>query len=290
MPYACASPCATYHQAGEGQEVQTVQDEDRSTTGGVDAADGTIGVRLRAAREAAGLTVEQVCGTTRIRPQVLRDLEHDQLGTPGTAVYTRGHIRAVARAVGADPQPLVQAFDRQVGASPPSLPVERLAPVPAPRQASPGLSVPVAAPPEHTQPRWVTAAVAVLAVLVALLVVGSMTGQEPDTASTEPAPTAEAPLPDPPTAAPTQPASAGAELVLAAQGTSWLSVRAGEATVFEGTVEQGWTQRFASPARLDVRIGNASAVSSTCGPDTVPAGAEGAVVELTCLPQGLARP
>ena len=96
-----------------------MHDEDHRTTAGVDAADGTVGARLRAAREAAGLSVEQVSATTRIRAQVLRDLERDELGTPDTAVYTRGHIRAVARAIGADPCPLVQAFDQQVVASAP---------------------------------------------------------------------------------------------------------------------------------------------------------------------------
>ena len=266
-----------------------MHDEDRSRAAGVDATDGTVGVRLRAAREAAGLTVEQVCATTRIRPQVLRDLERDELGSAGTAVYTRGHIRAVARAVGADPQPLVQAFDRQVGVAPPSLPGDRPLPVPAPRQAVRGLAVPVAAPPERTQPRWVTAAVAVLAVLVALLVVGSFTRDEPDGADVEPVATEQA-APPAATAAPAPPPPpARAELVLAARGTSWLSVRAGEATMFEGTVQPGWTQRFADPARVEARIGNAAAVDWACGGPPVPGGDEGAVVELACTPQGPVR-
>ena len=56
-----------------------MHDEDRGATTGVHAVDGTVGERLRAAREAAGLTVEQVSATTRIRPPVLRDLEADRL-------------------------------------------------------------------------------------------------------------------------------------------------------------------------------------------------------------------
>jgi hypothetical protein len=149
--------------------------------------------------------------------------------------------------------------------------------------------VPVAAPPERSSPRWLSAGVAVLAVLVGLLVVGSVTGQEPDEVATgtETVPTSTTPAPAPTTAAPAPAEPARAELVLAARGTSWLSVRAGEATVFEGTVEQGWTQRFADPARVEVRIGNAAAVSSSCGGHPVPGGAEGAVLELTCTPQGL---
>jgi len=290
VAYACASLSETYHPGASSEEVRVVQDEDRGWAAGVDAAEGTVGVRLRAAREAAGLSVEQVCATTRIRPQVLRDLEQDRLGGPGTAVYVRGHIRAVARAVGADPCPLVRAFDAQVGATPPSLPVEAPRPVPAPRRPSSRLSVPVAAPPERSQPRWVTAAVAVLAVLVALLVVGSLSRDEPEPVSTLTSPTAGASAGTPATTAPAPAAPARAELVLAARGTSWLSVRAGQVTLFEGTVSQGWTQRFADPARVQARIGNAAAVATTCGGRPGPAGAQGVVVELTCTPGGLLRP
>lgn len=271
-----------------------MQDEDRGRTGGVDAADGTVGERLRAVRQAAGLSVEQVCATTRIRPPVLRDLEADRLGTPGTAVYTRGHIRAVARAVGADPGPLVRAFDEQIGASPPSLPLSRPAPVPVPRRPSGGLSVPLSAPPERSQPRWLTAALAVLTVLVALLLIGSLSREEPEpgdaltaqrAASTPAPPPTAAPSPSPPPAPPTT-----ADVVLTARGTSWLSVAGGTGTLFEGTVEQGWTQRFADPAQVHVRIGNAAGVDASCGGTPAPAGAEGTVVELTCTRQGLLRP
>ena len=267
-----------------------MQDEDRGTSGGVDFADDTVGARLRAAREAAGLSVEQVCATTRIRPQVLRDLEADRLGTAGTAVYMRGHIRAAARAVGADPAPLVCAFDAQVGASAPSLSVEPPSPVPGPRRPSGGLSVPLSAPPERSQPRWLSASLAVLTVLVLLLVVGSLR-DDPDRGDALTEPRALATAPPAAVTAPASPARpTGAELVLTARGTSWLSVSGAGSTLFEGTVQPGWTQRFADRAQVQVRIGNAAAVASSCGGASGPGGAEGAVLELTCTPGGLRRP
>lgn len=265
-----------------------MQSEDRGATAGVDAADGTVGERLRAAREAAGLTVEQVSATTRIRPPVLRDLEADRLGTADTAVYVRGHLRAAARAVGTDPGPLVRAFDEQVGACAPALPVDAPSPVPGPRRPSGGLAVPLSAPPERDEPRWLLAVLGVLAVLVALLLVGSLSGDDQPRGDALTVPSAAPTVPD--TVAPTSPpppSPAGAELVLTARGTSWLSVRAAEATLFEGTVQQGWTQRFADPAQVEVRIGNAAAVDSSCAGSPGPTGAAGAVLALTCTPQGL---
>ena len=267
-------------------------DEDRGRSGGVDFADGAVGARLRAAREAAGLTVEQVSATTRIRPQVLRELEADHLGTPGTAVYMRGHIRAAARAVGIDPSPLVRAFDEQVGASAPSLTVEPPAPVPAPRRPSGGLAMPLSAPPERSTPRWLSAVLVGLVVLVVLLLVGSLSGDDPDDrdALTSPSPASSAPPPTTTTTPPSPQRPAGTELVLTARGTSWISVADDETTLFEGTVDEGWDRRFAGPAPVRVRLGNAAAVVSTCGGAPGPAGVEGAVLEFTCTPEGLARP
>lgn len=277
-----------------------MHDEDQRNSAGVDAADGTVGGRLRAAREDAGLSVDQVCATTRIRPRVLHDLEENRLGTAGTAVYTRGHIRAVARAVGTDPAPLVSAFDEQVGASAPALSAPAPAPVPSPRRPSSALSVPLSAPPERASPRWLTASLAVLAVLVVLLFVGSLSddGSERGDALTVPAavgtqaPEATAAPSASASASPSAsaPRSTGAELVVAASGTSWLSVTNGDTTLFEGTVDEGWDRRFEDAEQLQARIGNAGALAATCGGVPVPGGADGAVLTIACTPEGLQRP
>ncbi len=253
-----------------------------------------VGERLREARLRAGMTLEQVSAATRIRVPVLRELEDDHLGPAGSAVYTRGHLRAIATAVGVDSVPLVRAFDARVGAAAPSAVVVPQT-VPAPRQPHNSLSVPVAAAPERAQPRWLSAALAGLVVLVSLLAIGTFTGgsdeRETERAATRqqsvatavPPQAVQEPVPVPATAA---------TLVLEATGRSWLSVRnRGSVRLFEGQVEAGWTRRFQDPVVLTVRVGNAASVRASCGTGSAePPGADGAAITLRCTPQGVARP
>ena len=273
---------------GQGIDVEDVPGDSQ-----VDGApEVSVGERLREARAAAGMTLEQVSAGTRIRVPLLRDLEADRLGPPASAVYTRGHIRAIASVVGVDPVPIVRLFDERIGATAPSLPVVP-EPVPAPRRPTGSLSVPVPAPPDRTEPRWLVASLAGVTVLVALLAVGTWGGGDDRDRDTEQALTrsqaASTPTEQAPSAAPA-PAPATASLDLRATGRSWLSVRnRGGAELFGGTVEAGWARRFEDPVAMTVRIGNAAAVSASCAGAPVPPGAEGVPLTLRCLPEGLAR-
>ena len=58
--------------------------------------------QLRAAREAAGLSVEQVSQKTNIRAAVIEDLEKNSVDVSGGIVYARGHIRSIAKVIKAD--------------------------------------------------------------------------------------------------------------------------------------------------------------------------------------------
>jgi transcriptional regulator with XRE-family HTH domain len=71
----------------------------------------SIGSELTAARERAGMTVEQLSAATRIRPGLLTAMEADDFARCGGNFYARGHIRAIARVVNADPGPLLASFD-----------------------------------------------------------------------------------------------------------------------------------------------------------------------------------
>lgn len=71
----------------------------------------SIGESLTAARHRAGLTVAEVSERTRIRQSLIRDIEGDNYSACGGDFYTRGHIRAIAKAVGADPEPLISEYD-----------------------------------------------------------------------------------------------------------------------------------------------------------------------------------
>ena len=78
----------------------------------------SIGATLAAARRHAGLTVAEVSQRTRVRENIIQDIEQDNYAACGGDFYARGHIRAVAEAVGTDPVPLIEEFDERWRSSP----------------------------------------------------------------------------------------------------------------------------------------------------------------------------
>jgi cytoskeletal protein RodZ len=76
----------------------------------------TIGETLAKARRDAGLTVTQVSERTCIRETIIGGIERDDYSACGGDFYARGHIRSVARAVRADPVPLIAEYDATVRA------------------------------------------------------------------------------------------------------------------------------------------------------------------------------
>jgi len=71
----------------------------------------SIGEELAQARGHAGLTVAQVSQRTRIRQTIIRSIESDDYSVCGGDFYARGHIRSIAKVVGADPEPLIHEYD-----------------------------------------------------------------------------------------------------------------------------------------------------------------------------------
>jgi cytoskeletal protein RodZ len=71
----------------------------------------SIGETLAEARSQAGLTIADVSEQTRIRPVLIRAIEQDDFQACGADFYARGHIRAIAAAVGADGPALIREYD-----------------------------------------------------------------------------------------------------------------------------------------------------------------------------------
>jgi cytoskeletal protein RodZ len=71
----------------------------------------SIGATLGSARRRAGLTVSEVSQSTRVTEPIIRGIELDDYAACGGDFYARGHIRAIARALGEDPLPLIDEFD-----------------------------------------------------------------------------------------------------------------------------------------------------------------------------------
>src|SRR5215471_1787726 len=70
-----------------------------------------IGEALAEARGRAGLTVAEVSQRTRIREAIIRGIEGEDYSACGGDFYARGDIRSIAKAVGADPEPLICEYD-----------------------------------------------------------------------------------------------------------------------------------------------------------------------------------
>jgi Helix-turn-helix domain len=70
-----------------------------------------IGEILAEARQQAGLTVVQVSEQTRIREAVIEGIEGGDYSRCGGDFYARANIRSIAKAVGADPGPLIAEYD-----------------------------------------------------------------------------------------------------------------------------------------------------------------------------------
>lgn len=258
----------------------------------------TLGAALRAAREESGQTVEQVSAATRIRATLIRDLEADQFASSMGAVYARGHVKAIAAAVGADPAPLLALFDKaQPVEEPPTIVEVATATAPVGFDGSAFAASAHALRPERRTPRWGTALIGAAAVLLLFMGIGfagnrghtptPTAGGLPTTGSSPTPQVVHTPAPD---AVASKPAVTGAQLRLRLiGGSSWVSVsNALGKTLFEGTLRDGQFRDFTDPTRLKVVIGNAAPVNLNCGgKDSGPAGARGQVKRFECTQAGL---
>jgi cytoskeletal protein RodZ len=66
---------------------------------------------LRSAREAAGMSLDDLAQTTKLRASILAAMEQDDFSHCGGVVYARGQLRSMAPVLGIDPEDLIDAFD-----------------------------------------------------------------------------------------------------------------------------------------------------------------------------------
>lgn len=70
----------------------------------------TLGAELRAAREAVGMSLDDVAAATRVRASVIAAVEDDDFAVLGPDVYARGHLRTIATVVGLDGDDVVARY------------------------------------------------------------------------------------------------------------------------------------------------------------------------------------
>lgn len=251
--------------------------DDHTPQSGSDPA--PLGAVLARARKDRGRSVEDVAAATRIRVQIIADVESDDFTSCGGAIYARGHIRSIASAVGEDPDELVRIYDERFGDD--TIPKLTTSQVPA---LAAGRDLTRA---KRGSPRWASAAVVVLAVLVVFLGVTWVMGRGGhdsggnnadlgpvrDQATTAPAqeePTTD-PAPPTTTAPTTTPPPSGVSLRLAVRdGESWVRVVSGDGDeLFSDTLHDGDAKTWDDPDELTVRLGNAPVVLMTLNGEPV---------------------
>ncbi len=121
-----------------------------------EAAAGSLGALLRAAREARVMTVREVSGQTRIPAQYLTMLEANDYGAIADELYLLPFVRSYAEFLGLDAEPLSARFLRGIA------PLEKVVELPAE----------VIEQDDGRRGRWFTTAAVMLFVALALYLVG----------------------------------------------------------------------------------------------------------------------
>ncbi|WP_414495138.1 helix-turn-helix domain-containing protein [Stenotrophomonas maltophilia] len=266
---------------------------DDQTVSALETAAG-CGTRLRQAREAAGLTLEDVGSRLRMPVQVVKSLEEEQWQKLGAPVFVRGQLRSYARLLNVDVSKLLE--QAQVGpVVPPTLVshthtprARRIAENLGRRMLYVGITAVLAVPvwfatrghfDGSATPSPSTASLD--AIPAAVPVAPSAAGVEP-TASAEVASTAPAgkpaatpyvaslaPVPRPAPAA----VAAGNTLEMQFSGDSWVDIGGPDgATVEKALIKSGESRSFTPGQVSRVTLGNASAVQVQ---------QNGAIVDLT---------
>ena len=239
---------------------------------------------LQQARDAAGLSVEQISSLTSIRTSVIKDLESNSVNLSGGIAYARGHIRTIARVLNAktgkaviiDADLLVKEMEAGQNLDQRTM-MQQLA-------ENNVLEV----PRERVRIKFSTLATASISMLsigfVAQIAINNVsvtnTVVAPKPVAVK-APAVKAPAVEANTTTVTLPA--GVNLVLTGvSGRSWVGLtNANGEQVFDGQIMAGQIQSFSDPQVLKAVIGNAGAVSiKVNGKDLGVAGSDGQVVRL----------
>ncbi|MGP4003756.1 helix-turn-helix domain-containing protein [Streptomyces sp. 8N706] len=222
----------------------------------------TVGRALQQARIDAGLTVDEVSSTTRVRIPIVHAIEQDDFTRCGGDVYARGHIRTLARAVGLDSTALVERYDAEHGGRPEPTPAAPLFEAERIR-------------PEPRRPNWTAAMVAAIVVVVAFVGFTVFSGNDkssgksvardvppakPSAGPSEKKPSQPKPEPSD-SAIAAVPADKVTVKLTAENGSSWISAKDHSGRLMhEGVLKQGASKTFTDEQRIDLVLGNAGAI------------------------------
>ncbi|HEX5181757.1 MAG TPA: RodZ domain-containing protein [Allosphingosinicella sp.] len=223
----------------------------------------TIGDRLREAREARGLSLDDVARQTRIPIRHLEHIEREEWDALPAVTYSVGFVRSYGNAIGLDGPALGAELREQLGGA-----------------RSTGALVTAyyePADPARVPPRWIAWTAALLAMI---LVVGYLAWRSHAVGNGDAVgpPAAEVPPPTAapaarPQAAPVSQASATGPVTLAATEDVWVRVSeaGGDRILFQGLMKAGQSWQVPSTAQApEIRTGRPNVLRISVGNMAIP--------------------
>jgi cytoskeleton protein RodZ len=233
----------------------------------------TAGERLRVAREASGLSLEDIATSTRIPTRHLESLEAGDFSRLPAPTYTIGFAKNYAAAVGLDRAEIGDQLRGELGTS-------------RPVYAAPEVFEP--ADPARAMPVWLIAGTIGALLLAALLFnwLNNRSLEAPD----EAAPVNEI-VAAPPQAQPVAPQGQG-PVVITASDKAWVNIKDGDVILKQGELAPG--QSFEVPANAvapTLSTAKPEALRISVGTTLAPAiGEAGRLVTVSLKPDDLLRP
>jgi cytoskeletal protein RodZ len=228
----------------------------------VEATGGaTVGERLRAAREAQGMSLEDVATRTRIPTRHLESLEASEWHKLPASTYSMGFAKSYAAAIGLDRTEIGDALRAEMSGY-------------NPRQNS-AVEVFEPADPARVMPKWLVllAVLAVIAVIAGLLFMQNreLSGGD-EQAAGAPAGGPAATSTSPSAAAAPVPAVSG-PVVVTANEPVWIQVaERGGASLFQGELQSGQSYEVPATAKAPVlKTGKPEALRVAVGTADAPA-------------------
>jgi cytoskeletal protein RodZ len=220
----------------------------------------TAGQQLRTAREAQGITLEDVAARTRIPTRHLQSLEDGEWDKLPAPTYTIGFAKSYASVVGLDRNAIGDTLRAEMGGG-------ALA-------ARPEAQVFEPADPARVMPRWlvVLALLALVGVAAAFLWNRNRELTPDQTVAEAAAPVPETPATGTPAPAAAAPAGNG-PVVITANEPAWIQVsERGGATLFQGELGSGQSYEVPASATAPVlRTGRPQAIRISVGTADAPA-------------------
>jgi len=233
----------------------------------------SIGERLRAAREARGISLEEAAAGTRIKRIYLEALENEAFSLLPSPAHARGFLRRYARWLGLDETALLAEWDGMAAAVPPARP-----------SRMPSMFELTHIPTRPALP-WRPLATLGFATLLLIGLIGLVRGPwRIQSIGPPPAPTITGAVSFPSaTVTPGSAATAPAlRLEVEASEHVWVRIQTDGQVVYQGLLRPGETRTWEARSTLQLDTGNAAALQVRLnGRPEGPLGGRGEIVRKT---------